>query len=272
MHSSAGFSFTVDNALMDVHGCDRLVVVSANDGQHMNDPIMMGKLRSLANSGTEMGSVSSGSFILANAGLLDGYRCTIHWENIPVFKELFAQCHVTGSLVEHDRNRVTCAGGTAALDMALRLAELDFGPEISNQISQMCQHDRLRTSNDQQQMADKNEFIRVSPKLALVIELMEKNIEDPLSPNELADYVFISLRQLERLFQRYRNTTPQRYYITLRLQHARQLLLNTSRSGLEVAIASGFSSHSHFIKSYRLVFGRTPHEERTLGSKDGLVN
>ncbi len=262
--SSAGFDFNVDKALTDVNGCDRFLIVSANSGQYMDDPVVMSKLRKLASSGVEMGSASSGSFILANAGLLDGYRCTIHWENIPVFKEIFTQCYVTGSLVEYDRNMITCAGGTAALDMTLRLIELDFDSELSNQISRMCQHDRLRTSNDQQQMVDKQDLIRLSPKLAIVIELMEKNIEDPLSPNELANYVFISLRQLERLFRKYRSTTPQRYYISLRLQYARQLLLDTSRSGLEVAIASGFASHSHFIKSYRQIFGHTPHEERKL--------
>ena len=146
--------------------------------------------------------------------------------------------------------------------MMLKLVEVDCGHDVARRISQMYQHDRLRTPDDKQRMEGKYDLIRLSPKLAEAIDLMQNNIEDPLSPQEVAGHVGVSLRQLERLFKKYRDTTPQRYYLRLRLENARQLLLYTSRSGLDVAIASGFSSHSHFIKSYRDVYGRTPREER----------
>ena len=260
--SSSGIRIDAHQKLEEVRSCDRILIFSANNGQEYKQAAVMKKLQSMAASGVQMCAVSSGSFVLANAGLLDGYRATIHWENLPAFRELYPQVYATSQIFEMDRDRYTCSGGIAAMDMMLKLAELDYGSELAGQIQQMYQHDRLRSSRDQQKMAERFDLIGLSPKLGEVIELMQRNIEDPLSPKELAQHVGVSLRQLERLFKKYRTTTPQRYYIKLRLEHARQLLLHTPQSGLEVAIASGFSSHSHFIKSYRDYFGITPHEER----------
>ena len=260
--SSSGVRVAVDGSLQDVAGCDRVFLIATNHSQYFDEEKTLRKLEMLDNRDVMLGSASSGSFVLARAGLLEGFRCTIHWENLPVFIELYPHLEVTRSLYEIDRRRATCSGGTAALDMMLKLVELDCGHDVARRISQMYQHDRLRTPDDKQRMEGKYDLIRLSPKLAEAIDLMQNNIEDPLSPQEVAGHVGVSLRQLERLFKKYRDTTPQRYYLRLRLENARQLLLYTSRSGLDVAIASGFSSHSHFIKSYRDVYGRTPREER----------
>ena len=262
VESSSGVTVEVDCSLQEIRQCDRLLLVSTNETQFFDHEPTLKKLSALDKSGTMLGSASSGSFVLARAGLLDDYRCTIHWENLPVFRELYPRLNITRSLYEIDRNRVTCSGGTAALDLMLKLVESDCGHEITRKISQMYQHDRLRTSDDKQRMEGKYDLIRLSPKLAEAIDLMQNNIEDPLTPQEISGHVGVSLRQLERLFKKYRETTPQRHYLRLRLENARQLLLYTSRSGLDVAIASGFSSHSHFIKSYRDFYGRTPREER----------
>ncbi|MGB5708817.1 MAG: GlxA family transcriptional regulator [Arenicellales bacterium] len=262
VESSSGVRIEVDGPLQEVESCSRVILIATNQTQFFNDDRTFHKLAALDRKGALLGSASSGSFVLARAGLLDGYRCTIHWENLPVFRELHPMLDITRSIYEIDRDRATCSGGTAALDMMLKLVETDCGHEVARRISQMYQHDRLRTPEDQQKMEAKYDLIRLSPKLAEAIDLMQNNIEDPLSPQEVASHVGVSLRQLERLFKKYRSTTPQRYYLRLRLENARQLLLYTSQSGLDVAIASGFSSHSHFIKSYRDVYGRTPREER----------
>lgn len=262
VQSSSGVHVETDLSLQQVAECDRLFLVATNETQYFEDEQAFVKLNQLAARGAMLGSASSGSFVLARAGLLEGYRCTIHWENLPVFRELYPLLQITRNIYEIDRDRATCSGGTAALDMMLKLVENDCGHEVTRKISQMYQHDRLRTPEDQQRMEGKYDLIRLSPKLAEAIDLMQNNIEDPLSPQEIAGHVGVSLRQLERLFKKYRNETPQRYYLKLRLENARQLLLYTSQSGLDVAIASGFSSHSHFIKSYRDVYGRTPREER----------
>ena len=246
-----------------------MFLVSTNETRYFDDEKAFNKLVQLDRKGCLLGSASSGSFILARAGLLKNCRCTIHWENLPVFQELYPRLNITRNIYEIEQNRATCSGGTAALDMTLKLVEMDYGYEIARKISQMYQHDRLRTPHDQQRMEGKYDLIRLSPKLAEAIDLMQNNIEDPLSPQEIAGYVGVSLRQLERLFKKYRSTTPQHHYLRLRLENARQLLLYTSQSGLDVAIASGFSSHSHFIKSYRDVYGRTPREERVSDMDSG---
>lgn len=262
VQSSSGVRIDVNGSLQAVDRCGRVILIATNQIQHFDDDRTFHKLTSLGSKGALLGSASSGSFVLARAGLLEGYRCTIHWENLPVFRELYPTLNITRSIYEIDRDRATCSGGTAALDMMLKLIEMDCGQDVARRISQMYQHDRLRTPEDQQRMEGKYDLIRLSPKLAEAIDLMQNNIEDPLSPQEVAGHVGVSLRQLERLFKKYRGITPQRYYLRLRLENARQLLLYTSQSGLDVAIASGFSSHSHFIKSYRDVYGRTPREER----------
>lgn len=272
--SSSGVQVATQLTLQEVKECDRLFLVSTNETQYFDNESAFTKLAQFAANDVMLCSVSSGSFVLAKAGLLDGYRCTIHWENLPVFRELYPSLYSTRNIYEIDRDRATCSGGTAALDMMLKLIETDCGQEITRKISQMYQHDRLRTPEDQQRMEGKYDLIRLSPKLAEAIDLMQNNIEDPLSPQEVAGHVGVSLRQLERLFKKYRSATPQRYYLKLRLENARQLLLYTSQSGLDVAIASGFSSHSHFIKSYRDVYGRTPREERITdaGSAESATN
>lgn len=266
VQSSSGVWVDVEGTLSTIEDATRVILIATNEVQYFDDERVFNKLGQLDRSNVIIGSASSGSFVLAKAGLLEGYRCTIHWENLPVFRELYPQLEITRSVYEIDRNRATCSGGTAALDMMLKFIELDFGHEVARRVSQMFQHDRLRTPEDQQRMEGKYDLIRLSPKLAEAIDLMQNNIEDTLSPQEVAGHVGVSLRQLERLFKKYRSTTPQRFYLRLRLESARQLLLYTSQSGLDVAIASGFSSHSHFIKSYRDFYGRTPREERVVDS------
>ncbi|MEJ2177945.1 MAG: GlxA family transcriptional regulator [Gammaproteobacteria bacterium] len=268
VQSSSGVRIEVNGSLQGVGRCGRAILIATNQTQHFDDDRTFHKLTSLGRKGALLGSASSGSFVLARAGLLEDYRCTIHWENLPVFRELYPTLNITRNIYEIDRDRATCSGGTAALDMMLKLIEMDCGQDVARRISQMYQHDRLRTPEDQQRMEGRYDLIRLSPKLAEAIDLMQNNIEDPLSPQEVASHVGVSLRQLERLFKKYRGTTPQRYYLRLRLENARQLLLYTSHSGLDVAIASGFSSHSHFIKSYRDVYGRTPREERVVDQSE----
>lgn len=267
--SSCGIDVKVQSDLASLRDCGRVLLVATNQVQYFDDHAVLQKLNQLDRKGVMLGSASSGSFVLARAGLLNHCRSTIHWENLPVFKELYPTLDISRSVFEIDNNRATCAGGTAALDMMLKLVELDCGNQIAKSISQMYQHDRLRTSQDQQRMESKYDLIRLSPRLAEAIDLMQNNIEDPLSPHDVAQHVGVSLRQLERLFKKYRDSTPQRYYLKLRLENARQLLLYTSQTGLEVAIACGFTSHSHFIKSYRDVYDKTPREERVAVQDTG---
>jgi len=250
-------------ALAQAKNLDSLVIVAPNTAQHFADTATLKQLRLLDKQRVNLGSASSGSFILARAGLLDECRCTIHWENIPVFKELYPQLDVAFTLYEIAERRFTCSGGTAALDMMLKLIEIQNGRQLAQQISQQFQHDRIRTEIDSQQMADRIDLAMSAPKLIDVIKLMETNIEVPLSLPSIADKCKLSLRQIERLFHKYRDLTPSQYYLSLRLMHAKQLLLNTNHSVIDISIAAGFETQSYFTACYRKYFGSSPRNHRT---------
>ena len=195
--------------------------------------------------------------------MLDDCRSTIHWENIPVFKELYPQLEVTFTLYEIAERRFTCSGGIAALDMMLKLIENQYGRQLAQQISQQFQHDRIRTEIDSQQMADRMDLAMNAPKLIDVINLMENNIEVPLSLPSIAAKCKLSLRQIERLFHKYRDVTPSQYYLALRLMHAKQLLLNTNHSVIDISLATGFETQSYFTACYRKHFGSSPRNHRS---------
>jgi len=248
--------------LSEARDLETLVICAPNTAQHFDDTATLKFLRRLDRQGVNLGSVSSGSFVLARASLLDNCRCTIHWENIPVFKEIYPQLDVAFSLYEIDNKRFTCSGGTAALDMMLKLIENQYGRDLAQKISQQFHHDRIRTQIDSQQMADRIDLAMSAPKLVDVIHLMESNIEEPLPLPGIADQCELSLRQIERLFHKYRGVTPSQYYLSLRLLHAKQLLLNTNNSVIDISIATGFETQSYFTACYRKYFGSSPRNHR----------
>lgn len=266
---SASSGITVPTRpLSEANNLETLVICAPNSAQHFDDSNTIKLLKKFDRQGVNLGSVSSGSFILAKASLLDNCRCTIHWENIPVFKELYPQLEVTFTLYEIDNNRFTCSGGTAALDMMLKLIENQYGRILAQQISQQFHHDRIRTEIDSQQMADRIDLAMSAPKLIDVINLMESNIEVPLSLPNIANKCSLSLRQIERLFHKYRGVTPSQYYLSLRLSHAKQLLLNTNNSVIDISIATGFETQSYFTACYRKVFGSSPRSHRSQVATD----
>ena len=249
--------------LSDARNLETLVICAPNDAQHFNDTTTLKLLKKFNKQGVNLGTASFGSFILAKVGLLDHCRSTIHWENIPVFKEVYPHLDVAFTLYEIDKNRFTCSGGTAALDMMLKLIENQHGRVLAQEISQYFHHDRIRTDTDSQQMAGRLDLAMSAPKLINVIHLMESNIEVPLALTSIANQCDLSLRQIERLFHKYRSQTPSQYYLSLRLSHAKQLLLNTNRSVIDISIATGFPSQSYFTSCYRKFFGSSPRKHRS---------
>ncbi len=248
--------------LAEATGLETLFIVAPNTAQYFEDAVALRQIKALDRQQVNLGSASSGSFILARAGVLNNCRCTIHWENIPVFKELYPQLEVAFTLYEIGERRFTCSGGTAALDMMLKLIENQYGRKLAQQISQQFQHDRIRTEIDSQQMADRIDLAMSAPRLIDVINLMENNIEAPLALPSIAQKCNLSLRQIERLFHKYRGVTPSQYYLSIRLMHAKQLLLNTNHSVIDISIATGFETQSYFTACYRKYFGSSPRNHR----------
>ena len=237
------------------------MVSGINVQLHENERIFS-FLRKISRTGGIIGALCTGSYLLAKAGLLNEHRCTIHWENLGAFRESFPEIEVSADIYEFDKNRITCSGGTAGLDMMLFLIGKHHGEEIVANISEQFIYDKIRGPNDQQR-SELNARVGLShPKLLLAVGDMENNLEEPISQSELALRAGISSRQLERLFRRHLNMTPTRYYLNLRLKRANQLLEQTSMSILTVALACGFVSASHFSKCYKEYFEKTPREQR----------
>lgn len=249
--------------LGDANNLGTLIICAPDDAQNFKHSSVLNLLKKMDKQGVKLGTASFGSFILAKAGLLEQYRSTVHWEKIPVFKEMYPQLDVAFTLYEIDKDRFTCSGGTAALDMMLKLIETKHDRILAEKISQYYHHDRIRTDVDSQQMASRLDLAMTAPKLIDVINLMETNIEEPMALTDIAKQCGLSLRQIERLFHRYRDLTPSQYYLSLRLSNAKQLLMNTNRSVIDVSIACGFESHAYFSASYRKHFGSSPRKHRS---------
>jgi len=199
---------------------------------------------------------------MAKAGLLDGKRATIHWENQDSFAEEFLEVDLTKSVFITDGNRLTTAGGTSSIDLMLKMIADKHGEEMANAVADQMIYSSIRTDQDTQRLSVPTRIGVRHPKLSQVIQMMEQNIEEPISPAVLAKDVGMSTRQLERLFRRYLNRSPKRYYMELRLQKARNLLMQTDMSVINVALACGFASPSHFSKCYRAHYETTPYRER----------
>ena len=262
--ASNRLQITPDYHIDDIKDLDILFLCSGlRAGNNWNDSLNK-LLHSYKLKGTTLGGICSGSLLLAKAGLLDGYRCTIHWEYIASVRESVPNTIVTEELFELDRDRYTVSGGTAPLDMMLKLVRQAHGKELAVSISEQFMCDRMRGQYDKQRIPLRLMLGSDQPKLTEAVELMESNLEELINLDDLASLVGISRRQLERLFKKYLGCVPRRYYLDLRLKKARQLLLQTPRSISEIAIACGFVSASHFSKSYREMFGLSPREERQL--------
>jgi transcriptional regulator GlxA family with amidase domain len=256
MLQSADFSVT------DAPDFQTVVVCGAHEPMSFQNASVWSWLRKLAAQGVHLGAIETGSYVLAQARLLDGYRCTIHWENMPGFRETFPHIDVSGELYEFDRNRFTCAGGTAALDMMLQIIEEQHGYDLAVACAESFIYNVIRKPTDAQRMTLRERTGITNRNLLECLELMEANVEQPLTPAELADAVGVSKRQLERLFQRYMAATPARYYTELRLRQGRRLLEQTSMPITDVALACGFPSPGYFSHRYRALFGLSPREQR----------
>jgi transcriptional regulator GlxA family with amidase domain len=200
--------------------------------------------------------------LLARAGLLDGRRCTLHWENLAAFAEQFPRITTTTDIFVIDGDRFTCSGGTAALDMMLELITARDGRALANDVSEQFIHPRIRGARDQQRMAAQSRLGAASEKLVAAVGLMESSTEEAREVADIAARVSLSARQLERLFAKYVHKSPSRYYRELRLDRARRLLLETTKPILDIAVACGFASASHFSRCYRIVYGHRPSAER----------
>ncbi len=271
MQCSAGTVYKLDDDLVETARDDTIMVCGGMDVAQATTKRMLNWLRREARRGTTIGGLCTASYTLARAGLLDGRRATIHWENQDSFTEEFEEVDLTKSIFVVDGNRYTTAGGTSSIDLMLKLIADDHGEALASAVADQLIYSSIRTDQDTQRLSVPTRIGVRHPKLSAVIQMMEANIEEPISPSILARDVGMSTRQLERLFRRYLNRSPKRYYMELRLGKARNLLLQTDMSVINVALACGFASPSHFSKCYRVHYSKTPYRERGAHSVRALT-
>ncbi len=264
--ASNGVRIQADANISNAGRLDAIVVCAGGNPQAFDHSPTFAFLRKAARHGVQLGGVSAGPYLLAQAGLLEGYRCTVHWEHIPAFTETFPFLHLSRSLFEIDRDRFTCAGGIAALDMMHAMIRIDHGAMLASAVSDWFLQTEVRRGEVAQRLSPTERFGVHHPKLVQTLLRMEREIENPLPPGELAEKAGVSLRQLERLFARYLGTTIHRHYQRTRLEHARILLRQTTKSISEIALATGFAAPTQFSRSYRRHFGTAPARERKVAS------
>ncbi|MBA1201019.1 GlxA family transcriptional regulator [Pseudomonas capeferrum] len=262
--ASNGMRILPDFSIKDAPKLDMLFVVGPNPivSNHSTRPLL-NWLRKLAHEQVPLGGICTGSHLLARANLLTGYRCTIHWEDIEALKERFPGIIISNQLFELDRDRYTSSGGVASMDMILQLiAREPGGRDIAAHAAELLLCDRVRGSQERQRVPLRQKLGTSQPKLSQVVAIMESNLEEPMTLEELAGVNEISVRQLERLFHKHLQRTPSQYYLELRLSRARQLLLRSESQVRDIALACGFVSPAHFSKCYSRFFGVSPIGER----------
>jgi transcriptional regulator GlxA family with amidase domain len=264
VEASSGLELTPTIPLDKIGKFEILFVCGGiNIREAVSNPLLTA-LRRFAERRVGLGALCTGGYALARAGLLDNYRATIHWENLPALREEFPRVQLNDQVFSIDRDRYTASGGTAPLDLMLNLIQLKHGLRISQGVSEQFVLERVRSSDDRQYVPLRAQVGNSQRSMIQVAELMEENIEKPLSLEDIARTTGLSRRQIERLFRRYLDCVPKRYYLEMRLRRARELLLQTAMPIMDVTTSCGFKSPPHFSRCYRALFGHPPSAERRV--------
>ena len=260
--ASDALEVRVDDRIPSQLPLDSLIICGGVQVERSCTPQLTSWLCQLDRQQKILGGICTGSYALAKAGVMANQHCAIHWEHLAGLQELFPSVKITNKLFSLSDRRMTSTGGTAPMDMMLTLVAKQHGNKLSAAISEMFMCERIRNGKDVQKVPLRSLVGTSQPKLLEIVSLMEANLEEPIGMDELAGFVDLSRRQLERLFQKHLQCSPSRYYLQLRLSRAKQLLTQTNLSIIEVSVACGFVSTPHFSKCYRDCFGIPPRHER----------
>ncbi|MFZ2990617.1 GlxA family transcriptional regulator [Ideonella sp.] len=263
VRSQHGLLMGVHGALAQARGLHALLIVASTLPEPGSASLaaLAQALPGTCSPGAWLGGIGSGAGWLAGTGLLDGHRCAVRWEHVSDLAERHPAVVVSTHLFEMDRQRLSCAGGSASLDMLIHWLGQRHGSRLAQRLGGHFGLERLRTGQERQGGSQPQQAV-ASSKLAEALALMEANLAEPLATEDIAQLVGVSRRQLERLFKQHLGELPSRWYLALRLARARRLLQQTSQSILQAGLACGFASGPHFSRAYRAQFGHTPREER----------
>lgn len=262
VRSSDGIRLLPDVMMNATDSFDAVFIVGPNPIPRKGIGAVLDWLRLHARKGAALGGLDTGSYFLARAGLLNGYRCTIHWEDQDVLMEQFPALTVSNRLYEVDRDRYTCSGGVAPLDLMVHLLNMPPGSRsLAARVLELLVAERR--SHEQRQRTSLRQYMGAEhAKLDEALQIMESNVEETLAIAEIASYLRVSQRQLERWFHERLGKTPAQAYLEIRLLRARQLLYRTSQPLKEVCTRTGFTSMTHFATRYKAQFQTSPNADR----------
>jgi transcriptional regulator GlxA family with amidase domain len=239
-----------------------IIVFGAQGAWGYTDSRVLKWLRRHASRGTHMGRVMSGAWILARAGLLNGYRCAVHWQDIEAFREVYPLVEISSDIFSFDDQRFSCSGGHVASDMMLHLLSRWFDPLVTTEVREVLLHERLRDPEEMQRFSLDTRLAISNPSLLQVVEIMEGSTDSPPHIDQICAETRLSQRRIEQLFRQYFNKTPKQYQLELRLNRARDLLLATTLPVREIAPITGFSNPGHFSTAFGKMFNMPPSSVR----------
>ncbi|WP_110685438.1 GlxA family transcriptional regulator [Salinicola aestuarinus] len=266
--ASNDMTLLVDHDLDAAPPLPSVAVCASFDTEQQLSRRLLQWLTRRAGEGCFLGGIDTGPLLLAEAGVLENHRVTLHWESLPGFRERFPHLEAAESLYEFDARRFTCAGGAAAMEMTLSLIGQRHGEALANAVAEQLVHARLRPRQESQRLSLVTRLGTHCRPLVDAVALMERHLEIPLSLTELAARVQLSPRQLQRHFLGELGTRARDYYLALRLDRARHLLEETDRDILSIGLGCGFQSASSFSRAYRRRFGHAPSAARRHDQKD----
>ena len=264
--SSSGIKLDASIALKDAINLDILFVIAGGNPFTFADDKVSAALRKVSARGVILGGVSAGPCILAMTGVMSDRRMTVHWEHAQSLIERIPKLLLAKSLYVIDRDRITCAGGTAPLDMMHALITKHYGSIFARKVSDWFMHTEVRPAGGQQRSGLVERYNTTNASVIKTIEVMENHLADPLKLNQLAKSCELSSRQLNRLFTDQIGLSTMQFYLELRLNQARTLCEQSTLSITEISVASGFSSLSHFSTKFSDHFKLTPSEIRSKNS------
>ncbi|QIE43673.1 GlxA family transcriptional regulator (plasmid) [Rhodobacteraceae bacterium SC52] len=247
---------------------DIVFVVAGGNPMASKYPEAARFLRQLDRRGVALGGISGGGVILAQSGLMLGRRFTVHWQHFDALREVSPGHLMERRLFVIDRDRFTCAGGSAPLDMMHALITAQHGIALAQKVADWFIHTRIREAGDPQKSGTAERYQLHHPVLVTTVDMMETHIADPLTVEQLATLADMSPRHLQRLFRDRMGLSLIRFYRDLRLDKARDLLSQTGLPILEVALATGFANGAHFARAFRDKFGTRPSTLRPTGIAD----
>jgi len=241
---------------------EKLFVMSGIHVKENTTPSVLAVIRKARATGTLGGALCSGAYALAKAGILNDMKAAIHWDYHDSFMDDFPDVRLVRNVFVADEKYITASGGTATADLMIHLIEQKHGASLATEVADMMLHNAVREATAEQRVSLQSRHGIRNPHLSNAVRMMSENIEEPISPSEIAQEIGISTRQLERLFGRHMNCSPKKYYVDMRLHKARNLLLQTEKPVTEIAYLCGFTSSAHFARVFRNQYGVSPIHQR----------